>query len=131
LNFQIHLKLSSDTRKTHSNTSCTPSGKWETVYNWEVEDYHTYFVSASEDGANIWAHNVGQGCGQGFTPDQDALIQMAKVLKRTGVLAGDVGTLQQWANEVGLQGERINNPLKNKDLRKTASKKTINLDAIR
>jgi len=27
---------------------------------------------------------------------------MAKVLKRTGVLAGDVGTLQQWANEVGL-----------------------------
>jgi WD40 repeat protein/tRNA A-37 threonylcarbamoyl transferase component Bud32 len=32
---------------------------------------------------------------------------------------------------VRLQGERINNPLKNKDLRKTASKTTINLDAIR
>ncbi|MHB1425942.1 MAG: polymorphic toxin-type HINT domain-containing protein, partial [Gemmataceae bacterium] len=34
------------------------SGKWERVYNWEIEDYHTYFVSASEDGASIWAHNA-------------------------------------------------------------------------
>ncbi len=24
------------------------SGKWERVYNWEIEDYHTYFVSASD-----------------------------------------------------------------------------------
>ncbi|MHB1425944.1 MAG: hypothetical protein ACYC3I_22500 [Gemmataceae bacterium] len=28
------------------------------VYNWEIEDYHTYFVSASADGASIWAHNA-------------------------------------------------------------------------
>lgn len=33
------------------------SGQWERVYNWEVEDYHTYFVSASEDAPSIWAHN--------------------------------------------------------------------------
>jgi len=37
------------------------TGKWERVYNWEIEDYHTYFVSANEDGANIWAHNT-DGC---------------------------------------------------------------------
>jgi hypothetical protein len=36
-------------------------GQWERVYNWEIEDYHTYFVSASEDGASIWAHNA-DGC---------------------------------------------------------------------
>jgi hypothetical protein len=34
------------------------SGRWERVYNWEIEDYHTYYVSASEDSASIWAHNT-------------------------------------------------------------------------
>jgi hypothetical protein len=34
------------------------TGVWERVYNWEVEDYHTYFVSATADGASIWAHNA-------------------------------------------------------------------------
>jgi hypothetical protein len=33
------------------------SGRWERVYNWQVQDYHTYFVSASEDAPSIWAHN--------------------------------------------------------------------------
>jgi hypothetical protein len=37
------------------------SGKWERDYNWEVEDYHTYFVSTSEDAPSIWAHNT-DGC---------------------------------------------------------------------
>ena len=34
------------------------SGEWERVYNWEIEDYHTYYVSASEDALSIWAHNT-------------------------------------------------------------------------
>jgi hypothetical protein len=34
------------------------TGVWEKVYNWEVEDYHTYFVSATADGASVWAHNA-------------------------------------------------------------------------
>jgi hypothetical protein len=34
------------------------SGKVETVYNFLVADYHTYFVSATERGASIWAHNA-------------------------------------------------------------------------
>jgi len=33
------------------------SGQEEVVYNWEVTDYHTYFVSASEVGVALWAHN--------------------------------------------------------------------------
>jgi hypothetical protein len=36
------------------------TGTWERVYNWEVEDYHTYFVSASEDAPSFWAHNTCQ-----------------------------------------------------------------------
>ncbi len=32
------------------------SGKVETVYNFLVADYHTYFVSATEAGESVWAH---------------------------------------------------------------------------
>jgi hypothetical protein len=34
------------------------SGQVETVYNWRIADYHTYYVSATEDGASVWAHNA-------------------------------------------------------------------------
>ena len=34
------------------------SGKWEKVYNWEIEDYHTYFVASEEWGLAFWAHNL-------------------------------------------------------------------------
>ncbi len=30
------------------------SGRVEPVYNWRIAEYHTYFVSASEDGASVW-----------------------------------------------------------------------------
>src|SRR5262249_33565825 len=30
------------------------SGEVTTVYNWRVGEYHTYFVSATEDGVSIW-----------------------------------------------------------------------------
>ncbi len=33
------------------------SGAVETVYNWRVGEYHTYFVSETEEGDSIWAHN--------------------------------------------------------------------------
>jgi hypothetical protein len=29
-----------------------------TVYNWRIADYHTYFVSATEGDASVWAHNI-------------------------------------------------------------------------
>ena len=34
----------------------------ETVYNWSVAEYHTYYVSAGHDGASLWAHNTGADC---------------------------------------------------------------------
>jgi hypothetical protein len=34
------------------------TGRVETVYNFEIEDYHTYFVSADESGFSVWAHNA-------------------------------------------------------------------------
>jgi hypothetical protein len=37
--------------------SVEDTGKWERVYNWEIEEYHTYFVSSSDDALSIWAHN--------------------------------------------------------------------------
>ena len=41
-----------------------------TVYNFEVEDFHTYYVGESA----VLVHNV---CGARNTPDQDALIKIA------------------------------------------------------
>jgi hypothetical protein len=37
------------------------SGQVETVYNWRVKDYHTYFVGSEELGFGVWAHN-NDGC---------------------------------------------------------------------
>jgi Pretoxin HINT domain len=34
------------------------SGAVETVYNWRIADHHTYFVSATEHGISVWAHNA-------------------------------------------------------------------------
>lgn len=33
------------------------TGKYETVYNLRVADYHTYFVGAQDWGYGVWAHN--------------------------------------------------------------------------
>jgi hypothetical protein len=43
-------------------SSVRDTGVWERVYNWEVEDCHTYFVSTALDANSIWAHNAN-GCG--------------------------------------------------------------------
>jgi len=42
------------------------SGEYTTVYNAEVEEYHTYFVGAREWGFSIWAHN-NNPCWQAVT----------------------------------------------------------------
>ncbi len=38
------------------------SGRVETVYNWRIRDWHTYFVSAGERALSIWAHNANGPC---------------------------------------------------------------------
>jgi hypothetical protein len=44
------------------------------------------------------------GKGSGFTADQDALVQLAKSAKRTGVDPTDAQTLLEWADELRLVG---------------------------
>lgn len=34
------------------------SGEVATVYNWRISEFHTYYVSATEIGVSIWAHNT-------------------------------------------------------------------------
>jgi hypothetical protein len=34
------------------------TGKWETVYNVRVADYHTYFVGGDNRSISVWAHNA-------------------------------------------------------------------------
>ncbi|MGL6074830.1 MAG: Rossmann-like fold-containing protein [Fimbriiglobus sp.] len=33
------------------------TGRWETVYNCRVDEWHTYFVGMNEWGWSVWAHN--------------------------------------------------------------------------
>jgi RHS repeat-associated protein len=63
------------------------------VYNFEVEPAHTYFVSRLA----VLVHNQCR-----FTPEQDALIKLAKEAKRRGVTPEEAQALRQWADEVGL-----------------------------
>jgi len=37
------------------------TGSWETVYNFRIADFHTYFVGCDEWGFAVWAHN-NNGC---------------------------------------------------------------------
>jgi len=72
------------------------------VYNFEVEDFHTYYVSDSA----ILVHNTCGGAtpksnGPRHTSDQSALIDLAKEHKN-GVTAMEADVLVGWAKEYGL-----------------------------
>jgi hypothetical protein len=41
-------------------TKIEDTGRYETVYNLRVQDYHTYFVGAQDWGFGVWAHNAYQ-----------------------------------------------------------------------
>ncbi len=65
-----------------------------TVYNFEVEDFHTYYVGKN----SILVHNT---CGKRFNPDQQAVIELAKKNK-AGLSKSDAETLVSWAEEYGI-----------------------------
>ena len=83
-----------------------------TVYNFEVEEYHTYFVSES----SILVHNACAVKGgieinpKKFTTDQDAVIQLAKEAHQNGISRGEADILWSWAQEYGLTGKRYHGP---------------------
>ena len=64
------------------------------VYNFEVEDFHTYHVGNS----GVLVHNT---CGPRFTPDQQAVIDLARE-KKNGVSLHEAELLVGWANEYGI-----------------------------
>ncbi len=76
-----------------------------TVYNFEVEDFHTYYVSNSA----VLVHNA---CGQRNTPDQDALIKIAKDMKKTGLSRAEADIMWEWTEEVGLSSLKNYHPPK-------------------
>ena len=65
------------------------------VYNFEVADFHTYYVGES----SILVHNT---CSPRFTPDQQSVISLAKEYKN-GISRSDANTLLGWANEYGIK----------------------------
>lgn len=74
-----------------------------TVYNFEVEDFHTYYVGESA----VLVHNV---CGNRNTADQNAVIQLAKEAKKSGLSRTDADILWSWAEETRLSGLRSYHP---------------------
>ena len=72
--------------------------KAETTYNFEVADFHTYYVSEKK----VLVHNKCAN-GKRFTEDQQAVNDLAKEAKRTGGLTSEnADTLMKWADEYGL-----------------------------
>jgi hypothetical protein len=51
-------------------------GSVETVYNWRIAEYHTYFVSGTDPGASVWAHNVYCGSKQESAQKQAKVAEM-------------------------------------------------------
>ena len=71
------------------------------VYNFEVANLHTYYVSS----LGLLVHNScgPKGTPKPYNPEQNALIQLAKEANRKGgVTPNEANILRDWANETGL-----------------------------
>ena len=66
-----------------------------TVYNFEVEDFHTYYVGES----SVLVHNDCKS--PRFDENQSAVIQIAKEAHRTGIDKASASILWEWAEEYG------------------------------
>ena len=68
-----------------------------TVYNFQVEDYHTYFVGD----AGILVHN---SCSKSpaFDENQQVVLDLAKEYKKTGMTRSEATILVDWAKEYGV-----------------------------
>ena len=70
----------------------------ETTYNFEVADFHTYYVSDSK----VLVHNMCAN-GKRFTEDQQAVIDSANEAKKGGGITKSNGEiLVEWAKEYGI-----------------------------
>ncbi len=71
-----------------------------TVYNFQVEDYHTYYVSDS----GVLVHNACSA--PRFDENQQALLELAKE-KEKGITMDDAKILNEWGEEYGFKNNRI------------------------
>jgi RHS repeat-associated protein len=74
---------------------------------WEqTAAYNEQHADETNDGTADEAAGVCEGPEQKrFTPNQEALVDLAKQGRRTGVTPEEADQLLQWADEVGLQGK--------------------------
>ena len=70
------------------------------VYNFQVADYHTYYVAQS----GVLVHN--DCSAPRFDEDQQALLELAKE-KENGITMEDAKTLSEWGEEYGFKNNRI------------------------
>ena len=71
------------------------------VYNFEVKDFHTYFVG---DGSGVLVHNMcktNDASSKRNSPEQDALLKLAKDYEKTGISYDDAQELWELAEYVG------------------------------
>jgi hypothetical protein len=69
-----------------------PAAMWDIT----VDGAHTFFVGTGQ----VLVHNCSP-----FSLDQDALVQLAKAAKRSGLSTIDAQTLLDWAEEYGLDSK--------------------------
>jgi RHS repeat-associated protein len=70
------------------------------VYNFQVEDFHTYYVSDS----GVLVHNACSA--PRFDENQQALLELAKE-KEKGITMDDAKILNEWGEEYGFKNNRI------------------------
>ena len=79
-----------------------------TVYNFEVKDFHTYYVGTN----NVLVHNdcavnTLTDISKRFTPDQQAVIDLGReAYKNGGISASEADILWEWAQEYGLSVQK-------------------------
>jgi len=107
--------LGADGRWTTVEAAAT-TGVLETVYNVEVEDYHTYFVGEAVWGFSVWAHNKTceqharilrnnlKAHGTTFTADEQAahLVPTGAWSRRNATTRGKIEYAQRMLNELGI-----------------------------
>ena len=69
------------------------------VYNFEVEDFHTYYVGAD----SVLVHNM---CAVKFEGDTRAFFEIVKEAEQTGIDSIDAEILWDWTKEMGFDAYR-------------------------
>lgn len=114
-NLKQGMKLASYKNNAFKVKSLTPLDRSPVTYNFEVADFHTFFVGKSE----VWVHNQG-ACDCSIAPLLNPdLSRISGKLKAAGleVLANDIAQLEKFAkivktNNLGLDEDALLDVLK-------------------